>query len=94
MELGYVVIKNAFPAEDAEEWTKDVWHRLGMDPNDKSTWTQERTNMPAHRREKVSVLAPKVWTMIDMSIIRVHITGEFVLGLGRYPRSSWGPRED
>ena len=60
MELGYVVIKNAFPKEDAEEWTKDVWHRLGMDPNDKSTWTQERTNMPAHRREKVSVIAPKV----------------------------------
>lgn len=65
MEFGFVVIKNAFPKEDAEEWTKNVWVRLGFDPEDKSTWTQERTNMPAHKREKVSTIAPKVLLMFS-----------------------------
>ncbi|KAF9474296.1 hypothetical protein BDN70DRAFT_815882 [Pholiota conissans] len=64
LEFGFVVIKNAFSKEDAEEWTKNVWVRLGFDPHDKSTWVQERTNMPAHKREKVSVIAPKAWAAI------------------------------
>lgn len=62
MENGYVVIKNAFSKEKADEWTKDLWVRLGMDPNDKSTWVHEdgRVHMPAHKRELVSTFSPKV----------------------------------
>lgn len=35
-----------------------------MDPNDKSTWTSERINMPHHRTENVETFAPKVWGAI------------------------------
>ncbi|KAL5524462.1 hypothetical protein ACEPAF_9602 [Sanghuangporus sanghuang] len=61
MDKGYVVIKNAFSKEKVEEWTKNVWIRLGMDPNDKSTWTNEKVHMPWHRRESVQTFAPKAW---------------------------------
>ena len=60
MENGYVVLKQAFTREKAAAWMKDMWVRLGMDPNDKTTWTQERVHMPVHRREEVATFAPKV----------------------------------
>ena len=60
MENGYVVIKQAFTKERAAEWTKDMWTRLDLDPNDKSTWDRERIHMPWHKRESVSKFAPKV----------------------------------
>lgn len=64
MEHGYVIIKQAFTREQAADFTKEMWIRLGMDPNDKSTWTQERTNMPVTKRVRVSEFAPKAWEAI------------------------------
>ncbi|KAH8114326.1 hypothetical protein DFH11DRAFT_1726837 [Phellopilus nigrolimitatus] len=61
LKNGYVVIKSAFTQEKVDEWTKSVWVRLGMDPNNKSTWTKERIHMPVHRRESVQTFAPKAW---------------------------------
>lgn len=46
MTKGYLRLPQAFPKEKAAEWTKDVWVRLGMDPDDRTTWTREWTNMP------------------------------------------------
>lgn len=60
MENGYIVIKQAFTMEKAAEHTKNMWVRLGRDPNDKSTWDQERIHMPVHHRERVADFAPKV----------------------------------
>lgn len=60
MENGYVVIKEAFSKEKAAEWSKHLWVRLGLDPNDKSTWTRERIHMPWHKREPPSTFSPKV----------------------------------
>lgn len=39
--------------------------RLGMDPNDKSTWDRERIHMPSHKREPVAIFAPKAWDAIQ-----------------------------
>lgn len=64
MKYGYVKIPKCFTREKASEWTKDVWTRLGMSPTDKSTWTQERINMPFHRRELCQTFAPKAWAGI------------------------------
>ncbi|KAF8168265.1 hypothetical protein B0H34DRAFT_779662 [Crassisporium funariophilum] len=64
LEHGYVVIKHAFTREKAAEWTKNVWLRLDLDPNDKSTWDRERIHMPWHHREKVADFAPKAWAAI------------------------------
>ncbi|TFK41320.1 hypothetical protein BDQ12DRAFT_647253 [Crucibulum laeve] len=61
LQHGYIVIKDAFTKEKAAEWTDSVWVRLGLDPNDKSTWSKERIHMPWHRREKVATFAPKAW---------------------------------
>ncbi|GLB36443.1 hypothetical protein LshimejAT787_0307310 [Lyophyllum shimeji] len=62
---GYVVIKNAFTKEKAAKWTANIWVRLGMDPNDKSTWDRERIHMPSHKRERVADFAPKAWEAIQ-----------------------------
>jgi hypothetical protein len=61
MEHGYIIVESAFTREQATEFTSEMWIRLGMDPNDKSTWTKERIHMPWLNRVKVSDFAPKVW---------------------------------
>ena len=60
MKNGYVVIKGAFTKQAADEWTKEMWVRLGFDPNDKSTWIKEKPHMPWHNRVAVSEFAPRV----------------------------------
>jgi hypothetical protein len=60
MRDGYLVIKKAFTKKKAAEWTKDLWIRLGMESNDKRTWTQEKVHMPTHKSESVKTFAPKV----------------------------------
>ena len=60
MENGYLIVKNAFSREQAAEFTKDLWVRLGLDPDDESTWDRERIHMPVLRREPVATFAPRV----------------------------------
>ncbi|KAG6889360.1 hypothetical protein C0995_001425 [Termitomyces sp. Mi166 len=62
---GFIIIKNAFTKQKAVEWTANIWIRLGMDPNDKTTWDRERIHMPWHRRERVAEFAPKAWEAIQ-----------------------------
>ncbi|TFK23086.1 hypothetical protein FA15DRAFT_681345 [Coprinopsis marcescibilis] len=59
LEHGYIVIKEAFTKAKAAQWTANLWVRLGMDPDDKTTWTRERVHMPVHNRELVETFAPK-----------------------------------
>jgi len=61
LEKGYVVLRGAVPKESIQKFKHDVWVRLGMDPNDKSTWHTEELHMPRHRQEHASTFAPKVW---------------------------------
>ena len=37
-----------------------MWVRLGLDPDEPSTWDRERIHMPSHRREPVATFAPRV----------------------------------
>ncbi|KIW90218.1 uncharacterized protein Z519_08862 [Cladophialophora bantiana CBS 173.52] len=64
MKHGYLRVPGCFTREAAEEWTKDVWVRLGFDPNNPDTWTTERTNMPGHGEVKVKDFAPKAYNAI------------------------------
>jgi len=82
MENGFVVVKNAFTKEKAAEWTDNIWVRLGLDPNDKSTWDRERIHMPWHKRENVSTFAPKAW-----EIMKELLGGEERID---QPSGSWG----
>jgi hypothetical protein len=60
MQHGYIVVRGAFTQEQADDWTKDAWVRLGMDPNDRSTWNQEKVHMPVQRSVPFKDFAPKV----------------------------------
>lgn len=64
MAITYHRIPQAFSKEQAAEVTQNVWTRLGMEPEDKSTWHTLRTNMPSHRTFDASELAPRVWAAI------------------------------
>ncbi|KAI0712682.1 hypothetical protein C8Q76DRAFT_735544 [Earliella scabrosa] len=64
LEHGYLVVKHAFSPDKAAEFTKDMWVRLGMDPDDPATWDHERVHMPVLNREPVATFAPKVWEIM------------------------------
>lgn len=64
MRHGFLRLPGAIPLEACDDWSKHVWHRLGMDPNDKSTWTKERIHMPRMNLAPAKVLAPAAWAAI------------------------------
>ncbi|KAI0771116.1 hypothetical protein BD413DRAFT_476334 [Trametes elegans] len=66
IENGYLVVKEAFSRSKAAEFSRDMWVRLGLDPNEPSTWPtdRERIHMPALNREPVATFAPKVWEIM------------------------------
>jgi hypothetical protein len=64
LSRGYIHLKNCFTKEQADEVVNNVWTRLGMDPQDKSTWTALRTNMPFHNVRDIAEFAPKAWAAI------------------------------
>ena len=82
MEDGFIVIKNGFTKEKAAEWTESIWVRLGLDPNDKSTWDKDRIHMPWHRRENVASFAPKVCSAQCMRVLSLT-----TVGMGEHERT-------
>lgn len=64
MNSGWVSIPNCFTKQQAEEWAKDLWTRLGYDKNDPSTWVLEKINMPVLNYIDACELAPKAWGAI------------------------------
>lgn len=58
---GFVVIRDCFNAEQAQWFIKDIWTRLGYDPDDVSTWKEEKINMPSHKKSPGQKLAPEAW---------------------------------
>ncbi|KAF2220406.1 hypothetical protein BDZ85DRAFT_266551 [Elsinoe ampelina] len=61
LKHGFVRIPACFTKEAAADFTRDVWTRLGVDPNDVSTWNREKVNMPSHGSVKTKEFAPKAW---------------------------------
>lgn len=64
MKHGFLRLPGAISKEVCEEYTKNVWIRLGMDPTDKSTWTKERINMPKHRMTSAKDLTSTAYAAI------------------------------
>lgn len=64
LDNGWLKLSDCFTQEQADKLVGTVWTRLGMDPNDKSTWHTERTNMPSHSDFLPSDFAPKAWSTI------------------------------
>jgi hypothetical protein len=52
--------QGAFTEDQAADFTKEAWSRIGMDPNDRSTWTKEKVHMPTRSSVAFKDFAPKV----------------------------------
>ena len=64
MDYGWVSISNCFTTEQAEQWTKDLWTRLGYDRDNPSTWVLEKINMPMINSIDAREFAPRAWGAI------------------------------
>jgi hypothetical protein len=62
LEHGWIKVPSCFTRQQATDFTSDLWTRLGMDPNDKSTWHTERTNMAWHKYVSIADFSPKAWS--------------------------------
>lgn len=67
LEHGWLKIENAI-APEYLSWVDNLWVRLGMDPNDKSTWTEEYLKLPRHREVPAAEFAPVAWNkMVEIA---------------------------
>jgi len=65
MTHGWIVLHDCFGDEEAEFMLKDIWVRLGLDPDDKKSWKSlGKVNLPDWRDLPVSVISPKAWGAI------------------------------
>lgn len=68
MTYGWISIPACFTKDQASEWTKDLWTRLGYTKNDPTTWVLEKINMPTLGYISAVELAPKAWgTICELS---------------------------
>ncbi|KAJ7676449.1 hypothetical protein B0H17DRAFT_1237970 [Mycena rosella] len=61
---GFIRLSACFSCDASAAFTANLWTRLGMFPDEKSTWHTERTNMPSHGTVRISKFAPKAWSAI------------------------------
>ncbi|NEA23065.1 phytanoyl-CoA dioxygenase family protein [Actinomadura bangladeshensis] len=98
LDRGYVVINDCFTPEAAEEYTRTIWTRLGYDPEDRSTWTEPGTHLPAHREMDIKEFAPKAWDAVcdlvggESRIKQPYNWGDgFVVNLSQGSEEPWTP---
>jgi hypothetical protein len=61
IDKGFVKLRHCFTPEAAHEYSRYIWHRLGYDPNDRSTWSRPSIHMASHEDIDVKTFAPKAW---------------------------------
>ena len=61
IKKGYVVVKGCFDRAFAKRWTDEAYVRLGYDPNDPSTWTEEIVWMDRHNTAPIWEISPRGW---------------------------------
>jgi hypothetical protein len=90
MNHGFCKIEGAIPIENCDWWSRHVWTRLGMNPNDKSTWTKEVNYLARSHSIPGRVIAPTAWKAMCELLggeDRIHKGGElwmdsFIVNLG------------
>jgi hypothetical protein len=91
LEHGFIKVEKCFTKAQAAEFTSMMWTRLGFDPNDKSTWTTERSHMSSHNSVSIAEFAPKAWSAMSQLLggedrISKHVRGwndGFIVNLGK-----------
>jgi hypothetical protein len=61
VEKGYVRVKGCFDRDFAKRWTDEAYGRLGYDPDDRSTWTEEIVWMDRNNVAPIKEISPKAW---------------------------------
>jgi Phytanoyl-CoA dioxygenase (PhyH) len=61
LERGFVKVRGAFDATDAQRWLDDAWIRFGYDRNDPGSWTQKRIHLSSRSYVDARVFAPAAW---------------------------------
>ena len=64
VENGYVVVKGCFDRAFARKWTDQAYDRLGYDPNDRTTWTEEIVWMDRHNVAPIREISAKAWAAL------------------------------
>lgn len=96
-EKGYVIIKDCFSREAAQKLTSLAWERLGYDPNDPSTWQEDKIHMPSMNRLPVQEFSPKAYGAIcdllggEERIIEPTWSDAFILNLTFGADRPWVP---
>jgi hypothetical protein len=95
---GYVKIEGAFSAEVAAEWSDDCFARLGYDPDDKSTWVEQRIHLGSNKEVLVSEFAPRVYDAVCDLVGGEEQLGQpckwsdgFIVNLGIRADEPWQP---
>lgn len=58
---GYVCLRGALSSDFIEEATSNLWIRLGYDPHDPSTWTEDYFGTSSHRSWMPEEVVPTIW---------------------------------
>ena len=62
LEKGYILVENCIPRELAEEWKAFAYERLvDYDPEDPTTWKEERVHLPEMKSLPIRDAAPRMY---------------------------------
>jgi hypothetical protein len=61
IEKGYVRITGCVDREFAQQWTDEAYRRLGYDPSDPSTWTEDIVWMDRNNTAAIKDISPRAW---------------------------------
>lgn len=68
LSRGFIIIRGGMRRDLAEEWVQHSWERLGLDPNDPSTWERGESGLflrlEPTRSAPMAVAAPRVYGAI------------------------------
>ena len=64
IDKGHIVISQAFPKDLAAEWREFAFKRLGYNPDDSSTWQEERIHMPSINSVPIQSVSPYTYDVI------------------------------
>jgi len=97
LQYGYVTIQEGFSPEFAAEWAAQAYARLGIDPNDRSTWHTPRIHMGGDQRVQVREIAPRVLGAMEDLLGEGRIAGDptwsdhFIVNLAERWDQPWIP---
>jgi hypothetical protein len=92
---GYVVIEGALDRTLTDEWIASCYYRLGIDPEDRSTWKVDRVHMGGTKSLPMAEIAPRAWKAAcellggEEAIHPCYFSDHFIVNLGERADVPW-----